>query len=161
MRSVAACLQTAKLGGWLLDQCPLQGLPPHHRRGPCWPGVRDETCKQLQWKPAHGHVRHVARPVKQAAAGALSHIGDTQAPVQMHRGDALTSGVIHGDPTHGKAALFVEGSELGEFFFFTEARHLAEVEKNSQHEDRVNLAPEGLLEGEVAKHASSSKPRQE
>ena len=61
-----------------LDQCLLQGAPPRHQRGPFWPGVCDETCKQLPWKPIHGHARHVARPAGQTAAVVLFHSGDAE-----------------------------------------------------------------------------------
>ena len=66
-----------------LDQCFLQGAPPRHQRGPCWPGVRDETCKQLPWKPIHGHAGHVARPAGQTAAVVLFHSSDAEASVSL------------------------------------------------------------------------------
>ena len=46
----------------------------------------------------------------------------------------------------------MEAAKLGEEIF-TEAPHLTAVEKNRQHEGRINLAPEGPLEGKAAKHA--------
>ena len=122
-----------------LNQCLLQGAPPCHQRRPCWPGVRSEACKQLTWKPVHGHARHVGRPAEQTATVVLFHSSDSETSVRLHRGDAATSGMLHGDPTHGTAAPVMEAAKLGEEIF-TEASHLTAVEQNRQHEDRINLA---------------------
>ena len=59
--------------------------------------------------------------------------------------------MLHGDPAHGTAAPAVEAAKLGEGIL-AEAPPLTAVEQN-QHEDRLNLASEPPLKGEVANDA--------
>jgi hypothetical protein len=55
MRSVAACLQTARLGDWPHLISAFSEVRPQVNSG-------GKNCKQLTWEPAHGRARHVARP---------------------------------------------------------------------------------------------------
>ena len=60
--------------------------------------------------------------------------------------------MLHGDPTHGTATPAVETAKLGDEAP-TEAPYLTTAEQSFGHMGRVYPAPEGPLEGEVAKHA--------
>ena len=54
-----------------------------------------------------GRVRHVARPAEQTTAVVQFHSGDTEAPIELLRRDAETSGMLNGDLKHGSAGVLV------------------------------------------------------